>query len=140
MGLEEADYLLLQEHRCLRRSPYSSATHLPTSLDGESSLHRDLPVQSLMRVWRTTLRCRLLPRSKRFDQEGGWHKRSPQWQRWAGYGGSPRALPQNLLNAAQGYMDIEISLFPFDGAFLFLVTLFLRMRRHWIGTTTSFLP
>lgn len=87
---------------------------------GESSLHRDLPVQSLMR------RCVV-------DNSGNvvyylmatdsTKKEDGSAAVLDGSAGQvmvevPAHYRKTSLNATQGYMDVEISLFPFDGAFL----------------------
>lgn len=87
---------------------------------GESSLHRDLPVQSLMR------RCVVNNTGDVVYYLGANDSTKKEDGTSAVLNGNdgqvmvevPEHYRKTTLNAAQGYMDIEISLFPFDGAFL----------------------
>jgi hypothetical protein len=87
---------------------------------GESSLHRDLPVQSLMR------RCVVNNTGDVVYYLGANDSAKKEDGTSAVLNGNdgqvmvevPEHYRKISLNAAQGYMDIEISLFPFDGAFL----------------------
>lgn len=87
---------------------------------GESSLHRDLPVQSLMR------RCVVNNTGDVVYYLGANDSTKKEDGTSAVLNGNdgqvmvevPEHYRKTTLNAVQGYMDIEISLFPFDGAFL----------------------
>lgn len=87
---------------------------------GESSLHRDLPVQSLMR------RCVVNNTGDVVYYLGANDSTKKEDGTSAVLNGNdgqvmvevPEHYRKTTLNAAQGYMDIEISRFPFDGAFL----------------------
>ena len=87
---------------------------------GEGSLHRDLPVQSLMR------RCVADDAGNVKYYLGAYDstkKADGSAARLDGTDGQvmvevPAHYRRTTLNAAQGYMDVEISLYPFEGAFL----------------------
>ena len=87
---------------------------------GEGSLHRDLPVQSLMR------RCVADDAGNVVYYLGAYDstkKADGSAARLDGTDGQvmvevPAHYRRTTLNAAQGYMDVEISLYPFEGAFL----------------------
>ena len=87
---------------------------------GDASLHRDLPVQSGMR------RCVVNSTGDVLYYLGANDSTKKEDGTSAVLNGNdgqvmvevPEHYRKTTLNAAQGYMDITISLFPFDGAFL----------------------
>ena len=87
---------------------------------GDSSLHRDLPVQSGMR------RCVVNSTGDVLYYLGANDSTKKEDGTTADLSGAtgqvmvevPAHYRKTSLNAAQGYMDTEISMFPFDGAIL----------------------
>lgn len=87
---------------------------------GDASLHRDLPVQSGMR------RCVVNSTGDVLYYLGANDSTKKEDGTSAVLNGNdgqvmvevPEHYRKTTLNAAQGYMDIEISMFPFDGAIL----------------------